>query len=96
MNDFKKSIQVSNTTMESIESVMQVYMKHNRKMEFKDKISLAVYNAINDVHTENSDEEKMKIEYLHTVNVFLGNYETLLPVVEATLNKRKFSANLYH
>lgn len=75
MNDFKKRIQITNNTQEIIHSVENYYSSKGQEMSFKDKIALAVYDAILSVETQNQEEEQIKKYMLNTVNKYVSNLE---------------------
>ena len=58
-------------------------------MEFKDKIALAVYMAIQDIETQNSQEEFIKTEYMMNINKVICNYEELRPILTEYFEKKK-------
>ena len=89
MNNFKRTIKVDNDTMEKVNAVEKIYNQQSRKMEFTDKIALAVYTAISEVYTQNEYEEKMQTEYLYSINRFLSNYEKLNPIIEQALENKR-------
>ncbi len=71
MNEFK----------ESLRAVEDTYEKQGQKLEFKDKIALAVYNAILDLKPQDKTEEVMRLEYLMNLNKIICNYEEIKPVM---------------
>ena len=78
MNEFK----------ESLRAVENTYEKQGGKLDFQDKVALAVYNAILDLDTENEKEEIMKIEYLMNINKIICNYEELRPVMNSFFGEK--------
>ena len=58
-------------------------------MEFKDKIALAVYIAIQDIETQNSQEEFIKTEYMMNINKVICNYEELRPILTEYFENKK-------
>ena len=57
--------------------------------EFKDKIALAVYTAIQDIETQNSQEEFIKTEYMMNINKVICDYEELRPILTEYFEKKK-------
>lgn len=76
MNKFKESLRV-----ELIDSVEEQYKKQGKKLEFKDKVALAVYDAILDVPVQNQEEMLMRTEMVMNINKYICNYEELRPVL---------------
>lgn len=79
MNEFKESLKV----------VEEDYKSKGRKLEFKDKIALAVYMAIQDIEPQNSQEVFIKTEYMMNINKVICNYEELRPVLTEYFEKKK-------
>lgn len=79
MNEFKESLKV----------VEEDYKNKGRKLEFKDKIALAVYTAIQDIETQNSQEEFIKTEYMMNINKVICDYEELRPILTEYFEKKK-------
>lgn len=71
MNNFKESLKL----------VQDTYKKQGHRLEFKDKVALAVHNAILEIETENQEEDIMKKEYLMNLNKIICNYEELRPIL---------------
>lgn len=69
MNDFKKSLKVQKNAHE----------KQNQ-IEFKEKIAIAVSQAIKDIDVENNEDQIMKTEYMLNLNKIIYNYEELRPI----------------
>ena len=89
MSNFREEIKVNTDTKERLSAISEVYRKSGRKLEFRDKIATAVYMAILDVDTENTEEEAEKMEYMNNINKIIYNYEELkLIISEFFANKR--------
>ena len=78
-----------NKFKESLKAVEKNYKNIGRKLEFKDKIALAVYMAIQDIETQNSQEEFIKTEYMMNINKVICNYEELKPILTEYFEKKK-------
>lgn len=86
---FEESLKVDNETMEQIHAVEKAYQKQGRKLEFRDKIALAVYNAILDLEPQNIDEKIMQTEYMMNLNKIICNYEELRPLLTKFFENKK-------
>lgn len=89
MNSFTKKLKVETQTREIIDTIENEYSKQARRLEFRDKIALAVYSSILDIKTNSDEEEKIKLEYIDGLNKIICNYEEVKPLIEAYLEKEK-------
>lgn len=92
-NDFDKEIKVDSETMKSIKAVEKTYEKLGKKLEFRDKVALAVFNALNDLEVTNEDEKIEKLEYMINLNKIICNYEELRPILSSFFIKKKIDQN---
>lgn len=87
MNDFKKSLKAQKNAHE----------KQNQ-IELKDKIAIAVSQAIKDIDVENNEDQIMKTEYMLNLNKIIYNYEELRPIFtkffEEKQEKNKWNKSL--
>ncbi len=88
MNDFIKRTKADNKTMQMITDVEKIYGNQSRRMEFKDKVTLAVYSSIIELKTESTEEQQIKLEYLRGINKFIANYEQIYPVMMQILEDK--------
>ncbi len=96
MNKFCKSIKANNYTMQAIKAVEEAQKQQHRKMKFEDKVALAVYHAIQEIHTNSEDESRMKSEYMLFLNKVICNYDYLKPnIIESLDKKRQKGSNSY-
>lgn len=86
---FDESLKVDNSTMEQIHAVEKAYQKQGRELEFRDKIALAVYNAINDVEASTKEEKMAKLEYTMNLNKIICSYEELRPLLKEYFRRNK-------
>ena len=89
MGKFKDDLVVDNKIMRKINAVQRVYDEKFIRFEFKDKIALAVFSAIQDIKTDSDSEELLKHEYMNGLNKVICNYEELQPVIESYLNDNR-------
>lgn len=87
MENFKDKIKADNKTIQKINAVEKEYKKSSRKLEFKDKIALAVYSAIEEVEVSSKEEEIQRLEYMMNINKILCNYEELRPILTQYFKK---------
>lgn len=93
MNDFIKRTKADNKTMQMITDVEKIYANQSRRMEFKDKVTLAVYSSIAELKTESIEEQQLKQEYLSGINKFLANYEQIYPIMMQILEDKDKGKN---
>lgn len=77
MNEFKKELSVDNK-------------KEDMPKDIKQKISDAVWQAIDGIEANNEEEQMIKLEYMMNIRKIMNSYEELKPVLtEYFENKRK-------
>lgn len=78
MNDFKKSLKAQKNAHGT-----------QNKIELKDKIALAVSQAIHNLEVEDGEEQIMKTEYMLNLNKIIYNYEELRPIFTKFFEEKK-------
>lgn len=91
-DDFEERLKLSDETLANIEAVEKNYNRLGRKMEFRDKIALAVFNAISGVKTSNRDEELARMEYMDNLNKVICNYDELKPFLNNFFTYQKLNS----
>ena len=89
MTEFEKRLRISKETRDNIKAKEKEFNKSARQQTFKDKIGLAICEAIEKVEVKTRDEEIMKTEYMMNINKILSNYEELRPLFMSYFENKK-------